>query len=82
MWLILYSEEFKDVFFENMVESDNNGGMLRTIKVLQREILTSFFAVRTAHRSAIATELYNREAECHRAISWSWAAVLANRSQI
>ncbi len=58
-----FSQEFFHIFFENLVESDSNGGMLRAIKVLQREVLTSFFAVRTAHRSAIATELYKRESD-------------------
>jgi len=56
-----FSQDFFHIFFENLVESDNNGGMLGAIKVLQREVLTSFFAIRTAHRSAVAPELYKRE---------------------
>ncbi|MGB1006643.1 MAG: putative sugar O-methyltransferase, partial [Thalassobaculaceae bacterium] len=56
-----FSQEFFDVFFGNLVEVHHNGGLFGTIKVLQREVLTSFFAIRTAHRSAIATELHARE---------------------
>ena len=56
-----YSKEFLDVFQENMVDTPDNGGVFCTIKVLEREIFTSGFAIRTAHRGAIAAELYTRE---------------------
>ena len=56
-----YSKEFLDVFQENMVDTPYNGGVFGTIKVLKREIFTSGFAIRTAHRGAIAAELYTKE---------------------
>ena len=56
-----YSKEFLGVFQENMVDTPDNGGVFGTIEVLKREIFTSGFAIRTAHRGAIAAELYTRE---------------------
>ena len=56
-----YSEEFLGIFLENMVDTPDNGGVLGTIKVSDRKIFTSAFAIRTAHRTAIAAELYFRE---------------------
>ena len=56
-----YSAEFRDVFLENMVETPDNGGFFGKIKVFNRKIFTSAFAIRTAHRGAVAAELYTRE---------------------
>ena len=56
-----YSKEFQDGFLQNMADTTDNGGVFGTIKVFEREIFTSAFAIRTAHRGAIAAELYLSE---------------------
>ncbi|MDC2993192.1 putative sugar O-methyltransferase, partial [bacterium] len=56
-----YSKKFRDVLLENMVDTPSNGGFFGNIKIFERKIFTSGFAIRTAHRTAIASELYNRE---------------------
>ncbi len=44
-----------------MVDTFENGGVVSAVQIVQREIFTSAFAIRTAHRGAIAAELYTRE---------------------
>ncbi|MEC8173171.1 MAG: putative sugar O-methyltransferase [Pseudomonadota bacterium] len=56
-----YSREFQDGFLQNMADTTDNGGVFGTIKVFEREIFTSAFAIRTAHRGVVAAELYLRE---------------------
>ena len=56
-----FSKEFFSSFLGNLEEVGHHGGVLGTMNVRQRAVRTSFFAIRTAHRSAIATELYSRE---------------------
>ena len=77
-----YSKEFVDIYLENMVDTPENGGVVSAVKIGEREILTSAFAIRTAHRSAIARELYARENAAPHTPSWNWAAVSVNRSPI
>ena len=56
-----FSKNLFDIFVCNLVEVRSNGGLFGTIEANKREVLTSIFAARTAHRSAIAAELYLSE---------------------
>ena len=56
-----YSKEFQNILLENMEDTPDNGGIFANIKLLERKIFTSGFAIRTAHRCAVAAELYTRE---------------------
>ena len=56
-----YTNQFQKMFMNNLVEFPDCGGFFIKTKILKNSILTSLFAIRTAHRAAVAAELYTRE---------------------
>ena len=56
-----YTSQFQKMFMNNLVEFPECGGLFIKTKILKNLILTSLFAIRTAHRAAVAAELYTRE---------------------
>ena len=56
-----YTKQFQKIFVNNLVEFPECGGFFIKARILKNLILTSLFAIRTAHRAAVAAELYTRE---------------------
>lgn len=56
-----YTKQFQKMFIENLVEFPEFGGFFIKTKISKNSIVTSLYAVRTAHRSAIASNLYIKQ---------------------